>query len=179
MMVRRASPIVLLDLFQLFDDDVAQLLLRTEDGFVLGDAVANFAEFFQDFVDRKAGQAVQLQFEDCVGLHGVEWTRECRGANALEGHRLASADFSFGDTDRLAGEVLDQVGAGVGAVLTAADDADDVVHAIERGLVAFEDVLAVARLLQAGMRCGGAPRRCGDRRSAEWPAPGPSLWAGR
>ena len=73
-----------------------------------------------------------------------------RRRDALQRNRLAGtcADFAFGDADGLAGEVLDQVDAGVGAVLAAANDADHVVHAIERDLVALEDVLAVARLLQ-------------------------------
>ena len=72
------------------------------------------------------------------------------GVKPFERDRLARAcsDFAFGDADRLAGEVFDEVDAGIGAVFAAANDADDVVHAIERSLVALEDVLAVARLLQ-------------------------------
>ncbi len=46
--------VFLLDLFQLFDDDVAQLLLAAQNRFVLGDASANLGEFLQDFVDRQA-----------------------------------------------------------------------------------------------------------------------------
>ena len=37
-----------LHLFQLFDDDAAELLLRGQNGFVLGDAVANLAQLFQN-----------------------------------------------------------------------------------------------------------------------------------
>ena len=67
--------VVLLDLFELFDDDVAQLLLGCQDGFVLGDALAHVGQLFEDLVDRQARQAMQLEFEDCVGLGGVERTR--------------------------------------------------------------------------------------------------------
>ena len=81
--------VLLLDLFQFLDDDAAQLLLAAENGFVLGDAAANFRQLFQDFVDRQARQAVQLQFEDGVGLHRVERTRQRRGHHALQRSRLS------------------------------------------------------------------------------------------
>ena len=64
--------VFLLDLFQLFDDDAAQLLLAAQNRFVLGNAAANLGQLFQDFVDRQPGQAVQLQFQDRVGLDRVE-----------------------------------------------------------------------------------------------------------
>ena len=80
--------VLLLDLFQFLDDDVAQLLLASQDGFVLGDAPAHLGQFLQDFVDGKPGQAVQLQFQDGVGLHGVERLRQGL-ANALQRRRLA------------------------------------------------------------------------------------------
>ena len=38
--------------------------------------VAHLGQFLQDFVDGQARQPVQLQFEDGVGLHGVEGAGE-------------------------------------------------------------------------------------------------------
>ena len=61
---------------------------------------------------------------------------------------LARRSISFEDCDRLAGEVLDEVVAGVNAVVAATNNADHVVNAIKRGLVSLEDMLSVARLLQ-------------------------------
>src|SRR5207302_5718188 len=52
------------------------------------------------------------------------------------------------DVNLLAGEVGDQIFAGVGAVGAAANDRDHVVEMVERGEIALENVFAVARLLQ-------------------------------
>ena len=76
--------------------------------------------------------------------------------------RMASACFevnglsasSFGarpggvDVDLLAAEVRDQIFASIGAIGAAADDHDHVVEVIERGQVAFQNVLAIARFVQ-------------------------------
>src|SRR5271169_4499614 len=142
--------VFLLDLFQFLDDDVAQLLLRRENGFVLSDAIANFGQLLEDFVDREARQTVQLQFQNGVGLGGIEGPSDGRWNHALQRGRLTCARryIAFGHINGLAGEVLHQVDAGVGAIFAATDDADDIVHAIERCLVTLEDVFAVARLLQ-------------------------------
>ena len=43
--------ILFLYFFQFFDDDAAQLFLRTENGFVFRDVVAYRAQFFGDFID--------------------------------------------------------------------------------------------------------------------------------
>ena len=53
---------------QLGDDDGFQFLLAAENFFELLDALANFAEFFEDFVDGELREAVQLQFENGVDL---------------------------------------------------------------------------------------------------------------
>jgi hypothetical protein len=60
--------IELLDFFQLGDDDLAQLFLGAENRFEFGNVLARDAQLFIDFVDRKPRQAVQLQFENGVGL---------------------------------------------------------------------------------------------------------------
>src|SRR5579863_9593655 len=86
---------------------------------------------------------MQLQFEDGISLPGGE---------RLFGIELGSAPGSV-DVDLFAAEVHHQVFASVGAVGAAANDGDDVVEVIESGEVAFEDVLAVFRLLQ---QVGGA-----------------------
>ena len=105
---------------------------------VFGDAVAGFGEFLGDFVDGEARQTVELQFENRLGL--------LRG-EGLVGVDLRSAARDV-DINLLAREVSDQVVARVGAVGAGADDGDHVVEVIERGQVAFEDVLAVLRFVQ-------------------------------
>ena len=64
--------VLLADFFQLLDDHAAQLFLAAQDSFVLGDAVAHFLQLADDLVDGEAREAVQLQFQDGVGLLGVE-----------------------------------------------------------------------------------------------------------
>ena len=49
---------------------------------------------------------------------------------------------------RAVGEVLEEVFAGVGAGGRLADDLDDVVEVVERDLVAEQDVLALAGLVE-------------------------------
>src|ERR1700691_724448 len=124
--------------FELFDDDGAQLLFRAEDGFEVGDVVASETEFFGDFVDREPGQAVQLQLENGLGLD--------RGERPL-GIQLGGAAGDV-DVDFLASEIGDQGLAGVSAIGAGAHDGNDVVEMIERGDVAFENVLALFGLHQ-------------------------------
>ncbi len=81
---------------------------------------------------------MQLQFEDRIGLACSE------GLVGIEPWSAAGGV----DVDLLAAEVEHQIFAGVGAVRAAANDRDDVVEMIERRQVAFENVLAVFRLLQ-------------------------------
>src|ERR1019366_2871633 len=136
-------PVELLHFFQLFNDDFAQLRLGAEDGFVFRDVVADFLQLVGNFIDRKFRQAMQLQFEDGIGLAGGE---------GLFGIELGRAARGV-DVDLFAAEVEHQILAGVGAVGAAANDGDDVVEVIECREVAFENVLAVFRLLQ---QVGGA-----------------------
>ena len=105
---------------------------------VFGDVLARFLQLVADFVDGKLGQAMQLQFEDRVGLNGGERLLRIELGSAAGGV----------DVDLLAAKVGDQIFAGVGAVGAAANDGDDVIQVIERGEVAFQNVLAVFRLLQ-------------------------------
>src|SRR5579862_8297857 len=87
---------------------------------------------------------MQLQFENCIRLNSREW---------LVRIQLGSAPTDV-DVDFLSAEIRDQVFARVRTVRAAANNGDDVVQVIERGQIAFENVLAVFRLLQ---QVGGAP----------------------
>ena len=60
--------VLVADVFEFLDDDLAQLLFAAEDLFVLGDFFPNLAEFVEDFVDRELGEAIELQFEDGIDL---------------------------------------------------------------------------------------------------------------
>ena len=85
--------------------------------------------------------------------------------------------------NRFAAEIGDQILARFAAVAAAADDGDHVVEVVERQLVAFQDVLAVAGL---GQQVGGAaanhvdavldevaesPAAVPSRPGARWPRP--------
>ena len=48
-------------------------------------------------------------------------------------------------------------------LLDAADDLDHQVQMVERLLESEQDVLALARLAQSGIRCAGGPRPRGGR----------------
>ena len=76
----------------------------------------------------------------------------CRVVKGFSAIELGSAAGGV-DVDLLAAEVEHQIFAGVGAVGAAANNGDDVVEMIEGGEIAFENVLAVFRLLQ---QVGGA-----------------------
>ena len=71
----------------------------------------------------------------------------------LGGVELDAAEFGAAEGDGFAGEVLEEIFAGVGARGGLADDLDDVVEVVEGDLVAEQDVLAVAGL---GEEEGGA-----------------------
>ncbi len=66
----RAARVAVLvaNLFQLLDDDRAQLVLAGQDGFVLGDLLAHLLQLVEQFVDGELREAVELQFEDGVDL---------------------------------------------------------------------------------------------------------------
>ena len=60
--------VLVANLFEFLDDDVAQFLVAGEDRFVFGDLFADLCELFENFVDRELGEAVELQFEDGIDL---------------------------------------------------------------------------------------------------------------
>ena len=64
--------VLFLDLFEFLDDYVAQLFLRGEDALVVCDALANFCQFFEDFLGREPRQAIELQIENRVCLLATE-----------------------------------------------------------------------------------------------------------
>ena len=66
--------VLLLDFLQLIHDHAAQLLFRSEDRFVFRDSRQDVFQLIDDLVDRETRKAMQLQFENCIGLLGIEWT---------------------------------------------------------------------------------------------------------
>ena len=69
----------------------------------------------------------------------------CFAVNGFSAVGLGSASGGV-DVDLLAAEIRNQIFAGVAPVGAAADDRDHVIEVIERRQVAFQNVLAVARL---------------------------------
>src|SRR5947209_9434243 len=133
----------LLNFFEFLHDHAAKLFLGGENGFILGNVLAREIQFLGDFIDGELGQAVQLQFENRVRLRGSE-----RLLGIVLGRPASGVDVDF-----LATEVGDQVVASLATVCARANDDDDVVEMIERGQVAFENVLALFGL---GQQVGGA-----------------------
>ena len=110
--------VFLLDLLQLFLDDLLQQVLVGKDLLVVGDLLAQLGQLFLDLGAFQAGQAAQAHFQDGVGL--------------LLGKTEALGEARGGFLVRLGG----------------ADDVDDLVDVIERNDIAFEDVLALLGLGQ-------------------------------
>ena len=106
MTVRRSSPYCFFTSSSSLTITVRSFFSEPRMDSVFRDAVARFFQFVRDLVDRELGEAVQLQFEDCIGL--------------LRGERLLGIQFRRAargvDVDLLAAEVGDQVLAGIGAV---------------------------------------------------------------
>ena len=121
------------NLFEFLDDDGAEFLFAGEDLFVLGNLQTDFFELVENLVDRKLGEAVELQLEDGVDL--------LEGEAAL----FVALDFTVElDDDVFALAPGVEVFAGVGAGVGCANDPDDRVEVVESDLVALEDVLALA-----------------------------------
>ena len=110
--------VILLDLAQFLDDHVAKNLVRTEDLQVPGDAPLDLRQFVQNLLLLHAGEPLQLQLDDGLGL--------------LLG-KLESRDQAVARILRLFGR---------------ADDADHFVEVVEGFLEAQQEMLAVARLAQ-------------------------------
>ena len=123
--VRRGLGVLLLQREQLGLDDGEELGLGFEDAAQLLDELDEFEVLGLDLVAFQAGELVQAQFEDGVGL--------ALGERVL-GH---------------------QPDLGLLAVLGAADDADEVVEVVEGDLVALEDVRAVLGLAEAELGAAG------------------------
>ena len=135
----RAARVAVLvaNLFQFLDDDRAQLFLAGQDRFVLGDLFAHLLQFVQHLVDGKLRQPVELQFEDGVDLAQREAFFLVRQPLAVQV-----------DDDLLALAPGIQILARLDARTRGANELDDRVEIVERNLVAFQNVLALARLAQ-------------------------------
>ena len=131
--------VLLLDFFELLHDDVAQLLLRSEDRFVLGNVIANMPSARS----RISSMESLVRRYSCSSRMASTW----RAGERLLRIALGRAPGGV-DVDLLAAEVGDQVVARIGAVGAGADDRDDVIEMIERDQVAFENVLALRALSQ-------------------------------
>ena len=120
--------VLVADFGEFADDDLAELLLAGQDGFVLGDVFADDAEFFEQLVHGELGQAVELQFEDGVDLPIAEDERGCIACTRCEGgaqQRAVHAVFGgierdavqlgAAQVDAAAAEEAEEVFAGVGA----------------------------------------------------------------
>ena len=146
---------------QLAGDDALQFPLARKDFLEFGDPVADRFQLLQNFVDRKLGQAVQLEFEDSVDLH-VRQGQAARAARTFDFRRalqavLAAVELDarnlarlavLGDGEVLLAEILEQVFPRVGAAGAAADDANRHVEVVEGDLVAEQDVFPLAGLAQ-------------------------------
>ena len=60
--------VIFLDGFEFLDDNAAQFFLAGQNRFILGNAVANFFQLVQQFVNGKLCQAIELQFENRINL---------------------------------------------------------------------------------------------------------------
>ena len=111
--------VLVADLFELLDDDFAELLLGGEDGLVLGDVVADLGELFEELVDGELSESVELQFEDGVDLAVAEdqraGGRERHVDAVLGGVEGDAGELVAAEVDGLAGEVLEEALAGLGA----------------------------------------------------------------
>ncbi len=125
------------NVFQLLDDDFAELLVGGEDFFVLGNSLADFGELVENFVHRELGEAIELQLEDGVDL--------AEGDAALFSGQPLAIEV---DDDIVALAPGVEAFASLGARAGPADDADDGVEIVEGDFVAFEDVLAFAGFAQ-------------------------------
>src|SRR5215469_1571682 len=109
---------------QLGDDDAAKLFVAGQDFVQFLDTLADFSQFLENFVDREAREAVQLEFEDGIDLgigqaEGVACGDGAGGNAVLFGIELDAANVLLGIADQhadgLVGEELEEVFAGVGA----------------------------------------------------------------
>jgi hypothetical protein len=91
--------VLVADVFELLDDDAAELFLAGEDGLVLGDVVADGAELVEELVDGELGEAVELQLEDGVDLA----VAEDQGAGGVVGE--LGGDAAAGEVDVVLGGV--------------------------------------------------------------------------
>src|SRR5579871_6229450 len=110
--------VILLDLFQFLDDQVAQNFLRSQNFQVFINAPLDFGQFFQNLLALHAGQALQLQLDDGLRLPLRELERR---------------------NERVAGFL---------GCARRTDQPNHLVQVLQRFLETEQDVLAVAGLAQ-------------------------------
>ena len=117
--------VLLLHLLDLAADDLPQVVFALEQLTDLLRALALLGEFLLDHEDLEARQTVDLEFEDRVGLLGIEL------------------------------EPLHDLLGGVGLAFRLAHDLQDLVERVEDRLEAFEDVDALLQRLEDRLADGG------------------------
>src|ERR1700720_3184207 len=143
-------------------DDGFQFFLAAEDFAQLGDAIANFFQFLEDFIDRKARQAVELQFEkrvDLVVAQTKNITANGISRNAIflgfKFYAALRALFPINhNSHAFVLKKLVQILATVRAAGRPANDSDHLVEIVERNLIAKQNVLALFGFAQVVL---GAP----------------------
>src|ERR1700730_10840915 len=137
------------------DDHAPELLIARQDFTQLPDLRADFCELLQDFIDREPGQAMELEFEDGVDLDVAEADHIGRQPVGLPVD-LDAADVLGGSThrnaDRFVLKILVQVLAGVRPARRTPNDSDNVIHVVERDVIAEQDVLALLGFSQFVLR---------------------------
>ena len=126
------------DLFEFLDDEFAEYFFGAQDFEVLADAPLDVEKFVGDLLLLHAGEALQLQFDDGLGLLFAELRQRRSGARGPQIKRVE---------DEVCGS-RDEVFTGFFGRPRSADDADDFIDIIERQTEAEQHVLAVARFAQ-------------------------------
>src|SRR6185312_1377160 len=132
---------VLLNFFQFLDDYGAQDLFGTEDIEVLGNLPLNVGEFVNDFLLLHAGEALELQFDDGLGL------ALGKAGAARVGIDHLGVGGGFGGRD----EVHQRL-AGFARSFRGADQGDHGVEVRQGALEAEQNVFAVAGFAQQVVR---------------------------
>ena len=120
--VRRSSPNFLAIVAELVLEDLHALVLRLEERAQVLDHRADFLQLLLELLDLEAGELGEAHVEDRLGL-------------------------ALGEL-----EALLELRAGRRRVLGRANDLDDRVDVVDRDLEAFEDVLALERLVEVELR---------------------------
>src|SRR5208283_23638 len=139
-----------MDFLQLGDDDGFQFLVAVENFPQLANEFSDGFQLLENFINRKLGEAVQLQFEDGVDLRVTE-AGVGRQAVFFAVENDAVKFFVravLDDCDGVVGEIFKKIFFGIGAAGRPTNDTDHVVEVIERDLIAEQNVFALFGFFQ-------------------------------